>query len=177
MTFSNTDIIPENLPILEHIETQALSEKYRPVHIATGLVFYVIVALLSSITRFQPFVALPDNLVNAYPYVITITLLLAIITCTYRFFADPIKRYSIREQDISFTSGLFFRKTLCQPILRIQHIEIKRGPVERAAGIASLQVFSAGGAAHTFEIPGLDLTIAQKMRQFILDHKDVNQHG
>ena len=61
--------------------------------------------------------------------------------------------------------------------MRIQHIEIERGPLERSAGLATLQVFSAGGAHHTFEIPGLTYEKAIELRQFILNHKDVSQNG
>jgi membrane protein YdbS with pleckstrin-like domain len=67
-----------------------------------------------------------------------------------------------------------FRGLSCQPILRVQHVEVKRGPFDRWAGLAKLQVFSAGGEMHTFEIPGLPLERAQRIRQYILDHKDVS---
>ena len=66
---------------------------------------------------------------------------------------------------------------MSQPITRIQHIELKRGPIERKVGLARLQVFSAGGEMHTFEIPGLPLETAQQLRQFILQHKDMVKHG
>jgi membrane protein YdbS with pleckstrin-like domain len=63
-----------------------------------------------------------------------------------------------------------------QPLSRIQHIELKRGPLERSAGLATSHVYSAGGGAHTFEIPGLPVEQAQGLRQFILQHQDL-QHG
>jgi membrane protein YdbS with pleckstrin-like domain len=96
---------------------------------------------------------------------------------TYTILSDKRKFYSLREQDLSYRSGLIFRKTVSQPMLRIQHVELKRGPIDRKVGLAKLQVFSAGGALHTFEIPGLPLETAENIRQFILDHKDVNHHG
>lgn len=177
MTFSNTIVEAENLPALESMSTTGLSDKYRPTNILVNIaIFSLLIALLSAV-RFQPFIELNEGLVLAYPIALSVCLALMVLISTYHFFADPIKRYALREQDISFTSGLFFRKTVCQPILRIQHIEVKRGPIERFVGLASLQVFSAGGAMHTFEVPGLDDTLAQQMRQFILDHKDVQQHG
>lgn len=95
----------------------------------------------------------------------------------YHYFADPKKKYAIREHDIHFQTGWIFQKRTSQPIMRIQHIEIERGPIERKAGLATLQVFSAGGANHTFEIPGLVHEKAIELRQFILDHKDVREDG
>ena len=90
------------------------------------------------------------------------------------FFADPLIKYALREQDLSLQSGLVFRSLSCQPILRVQHVELKRGPIDRKVGLAKLQVFSAGGALHTFEIPGLPIEDAESIRQFIISHKDAN---
>ncbi|TLU65410.1 PH domain-containing protein [Thalassotalea litorea] len=95
----------------------------------------------------------------------------------YLWFAEPIKAYALREQDLSYRSGLLFRKVITQPIARIQHVELKRGPLDRRFELAKLQVFSAGGAMHTFEIPGLELKKAQAIRQFILSHKGGSNDG
>jgi hypothetical protein len=92
----------------------------------------------------------------------------------YHIFADPIIQYAVREQDIHFQAGLFFRRLVSQPILRVQHIELKRGPIERKANLATLQVFSAGGVSHTFEIPGLEYHTAISLRKFIINHKDLS---
>lgn len=105
-----------------------------------------------------------------------------VITCLFLLFAlyvtksDPIKAYALREHDISFKTGLIFRRLVTQPIVRIQHVELKQGPLERRYNIAALVAFSAGGASHTFEIPGLDLVEAEQMRQYILSHREAASH-
>jgi len=114
---------------------------------------------------------------DIFEMIMVVNSLLSLLNIIYHFFADPIKQYALREQDVHFKSGLFFRTWTSQPILRIQHIELKRGPIERWAGLSTLQVFSAGGGAHTFEIPGLAHDDAIRLRQYILDHKDANTHG
>jgi membrane protein YdbS with pleckstrin-like domain len=103
--------------------------------------------------------------------------LLGFAITVYCKLADPLKTYALREHDLSYSAGLIFKKTITQPILRIQHIELKRGPIERKVGLATLQVFSAGGALDTFEIPGLPLNEAQKLREFILRYKGSTQHA
>lgn len=177
MSFSNSSLSLEQIPALREIETQGLSEKYRPTNILFNIILFATLMLIVSAIFFQPFFKVPDNVFRIYPYMMSVLGALGVLIPVFHFFADPIKRYALREQDLSFTSGLIFRKTVCQPILRIQHIEVKRGPIERMVGLASIQVFSAGGAVHTFEIPGLEADVAQQIRQFILDHKDVKQHG
>lgn len=175
------DVTPEftNLVVdSQQITTEALtlsplSPKYRQINLIWGvffgLVFLAILAFVSSNIFFDLPEKVKPLVIWAYGLIIFITLWDVI----YHFFADPLKQYSLREHDLNYQSGLIFRSLVSQPILRIQHIEIKRGPIERKAGLATLQVFSAGGVAHTFNIPGLVYEEAVSLRQFILDHKDL----
>lgn len=177
MSFSNDTVLTSALPDIQQLDTTALSTKYRPVQMLSISIFFIIPSVIMSIVRFQPFFVLSDSLLNIYPIILSAILSICLIALSYQFFAIPRKRYALREHDVSYVSGLLFHQTISQPILRIQHIELKRGPLDRLAGLASLQVFSAGGAAHTFEIPGLDVKVAQQLRHFILQHKDINKHG
>lgn len=177
MNFSNDPIALEQIPRLATVPQTSLSAKYRPMNMLFWLVFFALAAAVMSALRFQPFFTLPEALRDAYSMVMMLDVILAFMAITHHFFADPLKTYSLREQDVSFSSGLIFRKTVSQPILRIQHIELQRGPIERMVGLATLQVFSAGGAMHTLQIPGLAHDTAQQLRQYILEHKDLNTHG
>jgi membrane protein YdbS with pleckstrin-like domain len=121
----------------------------------------------------NPFFTLPDELQPLVKWAYAAILVITLWNFIYHYLADPLKQYALREHDLNYQSGLIFRSLVSQPILRIQHIEIKRGPIERKAGLATLQVFSAGGVSHTFNIPGLEYDKAVSLRQFILDHKDL----
>lgn len=81
------------------------------------------------------------------------------------------KAYSVREQDVSFYSGILFRRVVIQPITRLQHIEVSRGALERAFGLATLKLYSAGGAMHSVAIPGLLADDAEALRGYILDSR------
>ena len=177
MTFTNDDIDLAQMPRFEEAEQRLLSPKYRTTNLAFAGFLFMVVMLIVSAVRFQPFVSLPEYLYDLYPVILAAFALLGLWDAGYHFFADPLKSYSLREQDVSYSSGLIFRKVVNQPMLRIQHIELTRGPVERMVGLATLEVFSAGGALHTFKIPGLEVDNASQIRQFILEHKDLNSHG
>lgn len=172
MQMSNKQIIVENVSTSD-ISLQAISPSYRKINIALGLLTGVLFLLVTGIAYSGWFISLPDEIVNIIPYVIGVILFFTIWNVSYHFFADPLLKYSVREHDINFQSGLIFRSLVSQPILRIQHIEIKRGPIERKYNLATLQVFSAGGASHTFYIPGLEYEHAVALRQLILEHKDL----
>lgn len=171
--FSNNQLSVDEIPSFKTLALVPISKKYRALNIfSIGLIALALTGIVTGL-RFQRFWSLPDNLLLAYPYVVAGIVAIGGVWALYHFFADVRIFYAIREQDISKQSGLIFRKLSCQPILRVQHVEVNRGPLDRWAGLASLQVFSAGGEMYTFEIPGLSLSRAEQLREFILAHKDI----
>jgi membrane protein YdbS with pleckstrin-like domain len=175
--FTNPTAPIDQLPSILTLDTQSLSEKYAPLNRLINLGFTLLVCVIGMAFYFQPFVNLPKGLLNSIPFIIWTFAILGFLNTWYVHASDKIKYYALRELDLHYLNGLFFRKVVSQPISRIQHIELKRGPIERKAGLATLQVFSAGGDMHTFQIPGLPIDTAQQIRQFILQHKDVVKHG
>ena len=170
--FTN-DLVQTRTITTENLLLSALSPRYRKINMITSAVFGVIVLAILALATSELFFDLPENadfFVKIGYSVVTFVTLWSVV---YHFFADPLKMYALREHDLNYQSGLIFKSLVSQPILRIQHIEISRGPIERRAGLATLQVFSAGGIAHTFNIPGLVHEDAVSLRQFILDHKDL----
>jgi membrane protein YdbS with pleckstrin-like domain len=175
--FSNKILVSEEIPSIQDMESQTLSEKYAPINRLSNLIVTLLIVLVLSSLYLQSLVQLPEKILFVLPYIAWAMGILGLLQTMYTSYADLKKTYALRELDLNYSSGLFFRKTVSQPIARIQHIELKRGPIERQVGLATLQVFSAGGATHTFEIPGLPVDVAQKLRHFILQHKDVAKHG
>lgn len=173
MSFSNDTVNLSEISISQ-LSLQAISPKYRKINILLNILLTLIAVVVILVLKWELFFAAPEFIEHTNPLLIIVAISLGVIAMTYHFFADPIIQYAVREQDVHFQSGLFFRKVVSQPILRIQHIELKRGPIERKAGLATLQVFSAGGMSHTFEIPGLEYENAVSLRKFIINHKDLS---
>jgi len=165
------------MPDIQTLEWSHLSEKYAPLKLQVNILSTLLLIALGAIGYFQPWFTLPSLLAIYLPYGLAFIALIGLNLCVLVYIADQQKAYALRELDLHFSSGLIFRKTVTQPITRIQHIELKQGPLERYKDLASLQVFSAGGAMHTFEIPGLALHKAQYLRHFILQHRDIALHG
>ncbi len=80
----------------------------------------------------------------------------------------PRKGYAIREHDLLFRKGLFWQSMTAVPFNRVQHVETKRGPLERQLGLSSLMFFTAGGTSGDMAIPGLEAEAAEELRDFIL---------
>jgi membrane protein YdbS with pleckstrin-like domain len=177
VNFSNTDLTSNDLPRLDSLKFEMLSPLYAKSNRYITLFITLFIISILFIVQLQHFITLTTAVNNFVSYVIWVIALVGFMSTLYTIVADKRKFYALRQQDLSYQSGVIFLKTVSQPMLRIQHVELKRGPIDRKIGLAKLQVFSAGGALHTFEIPGLPLEKAESIRQFILDHKDVNHHG
>jgi membrane protein YdbS with pleckstrin-like domain len=175
--FSNTAMASKDLPQLEQLNFEKLSPRYAKSNRYIDLFSTALIMLILFIVQLQNFLPIPNEASEVLTFIIWAVALIGFISTVYTVIADKRKFYALREQDLNYKSGVIFCKTVSQPMLRIQHVELKRGPIDRKIGLAKLQVFSAGGAMHTFEIPGLPLEKAESIRQFILDHKDVNHHG
>lgn len=173
--FTNDTITTHSLPDLKGLPTEPISLTYRTYHIAATLLCVVlpVLGLLSAI-RFNPVFPLPVFLQSAYPYILAVVVALSVCYLVYAYLACGRIRYSLREHDLTLKKGVICKQVICQPMLRIQHVELKQGPIDRFAGLAKLHVYSAGGAAHTFLIPGLEQATAEKLRAYILEHKDLN---
>ncbi|GGW72877.1 PH domain-containing protein [Alishewanella tabrizica] len=176
-TFQNLPVSLAQLPSLDTLQWQTLAPSYTPLNVWLNVAITSSVALLWLALLWQPFWPLSTTLAPVVFWSGIVLCVLCAWSCLYCYFAYPLKAYALRQHDLSFQRGLFFKTSITQPITRIQHIELKRGPLERRFGLATLQVFSAGGAAHTFALPGLPVADAETIRQFILQHKDTVQYA
>ena len=176
INFSNSQLTLEQLPQFEQQQITPLQPMYHKANFLIRLAISLFLITVLTIIKFQTFSPLASTNYTNINWLLLGIALLGLLWLGFGYLSDCAKGYAIREQDISFYSGVIFKKIVTQPLLRLQHIELKRGPIERKVDLATIQVFSAGGALHTFELPGLSLTKAQELRQFILDHKDVTRH-
>lgn len=170
--FTNEPVNP-NIQLIDTLDFTQLSPKYRRMNILTTVLFWGAALAILALVFSGLFFDISDKHYPIAYALAGVIVFLATWSVIYHYFADPLKQYVVREHDINYQSGWLFKSLVSQPILRIQHVELKRGPIERKYNLATLQVFSAGGASYTFNIPGLEHDDAIKLRQFVLDHKDL----
>ena len=73
-------------------------------------------------------------------------------------------RYGIREHDLLVQRGVLFRRRSSIPHNRIQHVDTRQGPLERAFGLSSVAVYTASGMSADGSIPGLTEASAERIR-------------
>jgi membrane protein YdbS with pleckstrin-like domain len=63
--------------------------------------------------------------------------------------------YEVREDSLFLDRGVVTQTRTVVPYVRIQHVDASRGPVERAFGLATAVVYTAGSRGADVSIPGL----------------------
>ncbi len=71
-------------------------------------------------------------------------------------------RYEITELGLYVARGSLWRRWQVVPHARIQTVDTKRGPLERAVGLVSVAVATAAAKGGT-DIPGLDPRVADEL--------------
>ncbi|MFA9516019.1 PH domain-containing protein [Halopenitus sp. H-Gu1] len=73
--------------------------------------------------------------------------------------------YEIREDALYLERGVFTQVRTVVPLVRIQHVDSRRGPTERLVGLASCVVYTAGSRGADVRIPGLTPGDADDLRE------------
>lgn len=76
--------------------------------------------------------------------------------------------YRLDDRVLETRHGVLWQHTRLLPLARLQHVDIKRGPLERRFGLASLVLHTAGTHAASTEIPGLAADEAVRLRDHLL---------
>lgn len=70
-------------------------------------------------------------------------------------------RYEVTTTDVVLKHGIIVVKTVVVPLVRVQHVETKQGPILKSCGLSSVTISTAGDS---FEIPGLGSSEAERLR-------------
>jgi membrane protein YdbS with pleckstrin-like domain len=72
--------------------------------------------------------------------------------------------YEVREDSLYLERGVITHVQTVAPYVRIQHVDASRGPIERAFGLASTVVYTAGSRGADVSIPGLSPADAEDLQ-------------
>lgn len=164
MTDSFQNIAVNSFPDITKIDFKSINSKYLKV-ILLNISFFFLVLLIGLVCWIAFY--LNDKIPNYTIYFyLTFTSVFALI---YIIFSIGFKKrkYAVREKDVSYKSGILFKKTTTVPFNRIQHIEIDQGPISRFFKLATLSVFTAGDSSDDLKISGLLYEDALKIKEFI----------
>ena len=73
----------------------------------------------------------------------------------------------MREHDVVFQSGVISQTTTIVTNNRVQHVALHQGVLSRMYGLASIELFTAGGSTSDLKIKGLRLEDAMKIKESV----------
>ena len=91
-----------------------------------------------------------------------VTLVVAVLALVQPRLAYRRFRYEITDLGLYVARGRLFRRWQVVPHARVQTVDTKRGPLERAFGLVSVAVSTASASGGT-DIPGLDPRVADSL--------------
>jgi membrane protein YdbS with pleckstrin-like domain len=96
----------------------------------------------------------------------------ALLIFAYLALWSPPRRYHawgywMDGEELRLRRGLWTRVHTLVPLDHVQHIDVSQGPVERALGICSLVLHTAGTLHSQIVVPGLTRDTAERMRDEI----------
>ena len=167
--FQNPEIALDDLPGMEDLDWQKLHKDFvRRMQVQHAL---IALAPLAGVAVFSVLLHIP-LLQTVLLWALAIGF--AIVFVSWPRISVPRRGYVVRDKDIVFRSGVIWRSVTAIPYNRIQHVETSNTPLDRKFGVATLQLFTAGGSGGDLKIDGLGADVAEQLRIFILDKVGVS---
>ncbi|OEK06392.1 PH domain-containing protein [Roseivirga misakiensis] len=164
--FQNLSIQPSELPQVKSAEFNQIEKGYLTVTLLSSAIFFLILMIAAFCIIF--FSDEIEGTTSQYGISLGSILFLWLLNILISVKAFPKKQYALRERDILYTKGLLWHVRTSVPFNRIQHAELKQGPIERIFKLHSLKIFTAGGQSSDLVIPGLPENTATRLKDFIL---------
>lgn len=162
--FSNQPVTSNELPQVEQQTYEPLADNAPWESFWSATIFNSL--LLVAIAIVLLVASIPFNLLVMLG--LGLVVLVMLFSYWHTFASHPYKGLRLREQDILFKHGMFWRSVTIVPFNRIQHLETHRGPIERKLGLASLKFYTAGGAGADLKVAGLEAQRAEQIKQYVL---------
>ena len=84
--------------------------------------------------------------------------------------------YVLREDDLLFRRGIMFERVIAVPYGRLQLVDVTRGPLLRALGVATLK-FVTASVATGVNLPGLPEAEAEALRDRLVELAETRRSG
>ena len=133
---------PQPIPIGE---ARKLHPNIKKVWILCGGITAVILGVGALVFEFlvldeiEPLESLPIGLLSGLLVVFLIVLTFVSTKLEYNAWS-----YTVRSYDVLVCHGVFWKKRICIPRLRIQHVDILSGPLDRRFDLCKVSLFTAG---------------------------------
>lgn len=164
MPLENALIDPARLPPATPLRLNPVARSFAPYRVLSLLwrwTMFVIVLLAFALPSL-------DDAPPGSTYGFLVLLLLITVHLALAWREARARGWGLRENDLLYASGLFWRRLTVLPCNRIQHVETASGPMERAFGLLRVTCFTAGGLSADLIVQGIATEDAERVRQYLL---------
>lgn len=149
-----------------------VSPKYAWADLALNLVLVLAVGVIAVV------VALLNERERPTFFVIALAVgfVLLLINAVLAFRRVRAIGYILREDDLLFRRGIMFERVIAVPYGRLQLVDVTRGPLLRALGLATLK-FVTASAATGVQLPGLKVEDAEALRDRLVELAEIRRSG
>lgn len=150
-------------------EWRRVSHRY----VWVDLVGSIISGLVATAASVIPFWATQLPVLLAIPAVV---LLIAIVVAAFTPRRVRAIGYRLRDDDLLVRRGIMFQRFAAVPYGRMQLVDINRGPLARALGLAELRLVTAASASN-IAVPGLPMADAEQLRDRLVELAESRRAG
>jgi membrane protein YdbS with pleckstrin-like domain len=133
--------------------------------IISGLVLTAASSLPYWLTRWPGLLAIP-----------AVVLVIAIIVAAFTPRRVRAIGYRLRDDDLLVRRGIMFQRFAAVPYGRMQLVDINRGPLDRALGLAEVKLVTAASASNV-AVPGLPMADAEELRDRLVELAESRRAG
>jgi membrane protein YdbS with pleckstrin-like domain len=144
-----------------------------PRYVWVDLVGNVISGLVATAAATIPF------WVTQLPWLLAITAVVFVIAVVGAAITPRRVRaigYRLRDDDLLVRRGILFQRFAAVPYGRMQLVDINRGPLARALGLAELKLVTAAAASNV-TVPGLPMADAEQLRDRLVELAESRRAG
>lgn len=162
--FTNETIDISSLPKFEDVVLQPLQKEYFKVMLIQRGIFYTLLLIPILILLFLDS---NDFFDGKLVYIVFIWFVLVVLNFFYLRLSFRKKGFALRQHDVIFKSGVISETTIIVTNNRVQHVALHQGMLSKVFGLASIELFTAGGSASDLKINGLLFEEAQKIKESV----------
>jgi putative membrane protein len=172
ITENSNDTQKDDSTILFSRENITLSKKY----LFTSAIFNAEILILIGLIASRMVIEITKNIMPInWLYVLLAMPPIFLITMIYSWFWFKFFYFEFKNKSVHIKKGVISRSSQYIYYNRIQNININQSFLNRLLGISYLNVETAGEGSATFQIPGLEVEDATKLRNFLMEKSRKHQ--
>lgn len=167
--FTNHKVDLDLLPKYQEVTFLPIHKNYWNVIIIN--LFITILIMLAATGVSFIFMSTSDEIgLGVYGFILAIELVFIGFLIWSNRLAFKKRGYAVREKDLVYRSGILSTTTVIIPYNRIQHIAVNEGVFSRMYGLATVEVFTAGGSSSDLSIAGIEKEQAHRLKEFLMQN-------